>query len=187
MGELPARCDRVLDVGCGTGGLASLLAARVSHVDAVDRDPAVLDVARARVPANVHCRLVDVLRDDLGLAAYDAVLSVSALHHLPLEQGLAAMAPVLRPGGVLAAVALPRVDLPRELPLEAAALVADRVVGLTRAARGRRTIDDAVAVRMRDPELTVREVRDRATAVLPGVRVRRLLFWRYALTWQASR
>ena len=185
VGELPARCDRVLDVGCGTGGLASLLAARVLHVDAVDRDPAVLDAARARVPANVRCRLADVLHDDLEPAAYDAVTSISTLHHLPLEDGLERMAGALRPGGVLVAVALPRVDLPRELPVEAAALVAHRLVGLARAAQEQRTVDDAVAVRMMDPELTVREVRRRASSVLPGVRVRRLLFWRYVLTWRA--
>jgi hypothetical protein len=37
---------------------------------------------------------------------------------------------------------------------------------------------------VRDPALTVREVRRRAAAVLPGARVRRLLFWRYLLVWQ---
>jgi hypothetical protein len=35
-----------------------------------------------------------------------------------------------------------------------------------------------------NPPLTTREVADVASAVLPGVRVRRLLFWRYLLVWQ---
>jgi hypothetical protein len=35
-----------------------------------------------------------------------------------------------------------------------------------------------------DPPLTTREVAGQASAVLPGVRVRRLLFWRYLLIWQ---
>jgi hypothetical protein len=35
-----------------------------------------------------------------------------------------------------------------------------------------------------DPPLTTREVRQHAAAVLPGAQVRRLLFWRYLLTWQ---
>jgi hypothetical protein len=34
------------------------------------------------------------------------------------------------------------------------------------------------------PELTVREVRGRAAAVLPGAGVRRLLFRRYLLVWR---
>jgi hypothetical protein len=100
------------------------------------------------------------------------------------------MAGWVRPGGVLAAVALPRVDLPRELPREAVALVAHRGLGLALAAARRLTGDPWLAhlptarlMPVTEPELTVREVRA-AAAVLPGVRVRRPLFWRYLLTWQ---
>jgi hypothetical protein len=35
-----------------------------------------------------------------------------------------------------------------------------------------------------DPPLAAREVALRAGAILPEVRVRRLLFWRYLLIWQ---
>jgi hypothetical protein len=35
-----------------------------------------------------------------------------------------------------------------------------------------------------DPPLTTREVASQVAAALPGVRVRRLLFWRYLLIWQ---
>ena len=38
---------------------------------------------------------------------------------------------------------------------------------------------------MRDPQLTTREVRALAADVLLGVHVRRLLLWRYLLTWTA--
>ncbi|WP_141233666.1 hypothetical protein [Geodermatophilus saharensis] len=59
----------------------------------------------------------------------------------------------------------------------------DRGVGLGRLFRGRR--DPATpGMPVRDPGLTVREVRRRAAAVLPGVRVRRSVFWRYALVWR---
>lgn len=34
---LPRRCERVLDVGCGTGEFAARLAARADRVDALDR------------------------------------------------------------------------------------------------------------------------------------------------------
>lgn len=33
------------------------------------------------------------------------------------------------------------------------------------------------------PELTLQPVRRQAQSVLPGARVRRLLFWRYLLEW----
>jgi hypothetical protein len=35
-----------------------------------------------------------------------------------------------------------------------------------------------------DPPLTTREAARQAALVLPGVRVRRILFWRYLLIWQ---
>ena len=79
-------------------------------------------------------------------------------------------------------VALPRSDLPRELPVEAAAAVLHRAVGLGRWVRGRRDLP-APGMPVRAPELTVREVRHRAARVLPGVQVRRL-FWRYLLVWR---
>lgn len=41
--------------------------------------------------------------------------------------------------------------------------------------------DDGMPVA--SPELTTRQVREQAQALLPGARVRRLLFWRYLLEW----
>jgi SAM-dependent methyltransferase len=180
---LPSRCDRVLEVGCGAGDLAALLARRGARVDAVDRSPEMAALARARVPPGVHVVEADVLDLDLPAGGYDAVVSTSALHHLPLEPALRSFAAAVRPGGVVAAVALPRTDLPRELPVEALAAPAHLVVGAWRLLRRSPRTGPLAEMPVRDPELTVREVRRRARAVLPGVRVRRLLFWRYSLVW----
>jgi hypothetical protein len=80
-------------------------------------------------------------------------------------------------------VALPRVDLPRELPVELASAVGHRVIGLRRLLRGERwTPIDGLPVH--EGLLTVREVRRRASSVLPGVEVRRLRYWRYLLVWR---
>lgn len=46
----PPSVRRVLDLGCGTGGHAAVLAERGVHVTGVDRAPAMLTQARAKVP-----------------------------------------------------------------------------------------------------------------------------------------
>lgn len=187
---LPDRTGRVLDVGCGAGTLATRLAARADHVDALDRAPHMVALARALVPGNVTVREADVLTVGLPDDGYDAVTSLSVLHHLDLDAVLPRLARTLRPGGVLEVVALPRTDLPRDVPVEVVSAVGHRVLGAAfraeQAVTGRRRYAHEASVRvmpMLDPELTTAQVRVAATAVLPGVRVRRLPFWRYELRW----
>jgi SAM-dependent methyltransferase len=186
---LPQRCHRVLDVGCGAGLFATRLAGRVEQVDAVDRLAAMIEVARQCTPDNVNCILADVLTDPLPGGAYDAIFSISALHHMPLADALLRFAALLRPGGVVAAIALPRMELVRELPAEivaavghpslGAAFVAARSVGSSGwFAKDRTRASMPVVI---DPQLTTRQVAQQAGAVLPGVLVRRLVFWRYLL------
>ena len=189
--RLPRSRGNVLEVGCGAGAFASRLADRAKHVDAIDRSPAMIEQARQRVPGNVRLILADVLREPLPADRYDAIVSITALHHMPLPDVLPRLATALRPGGVLAVVALPRTDLPRELPVELAAALGHRFLGATFAVlRGARTGGwyDLEPGREQMPvakaSLTTGQVRQQAAAVLPGTRVRRLLFWRYLLVWE---
>lgn len=190
--QLPRPCCRALDVGCGAGAFAAQLAQRVEQVDALDRSPVMIAAAKQRTPGNVSCVLADVLHDPLPAEDYDAVFSISALHHMPLQDALPRLAATLRPGGVLAAVGLPRRDLLREVPIELLAAAAHRLFGaIFFAARsaGDRSwfapdVVDATMPVVINPPLTTREVRQQASAVLAGVQVRRLVFWRYLLLWR---
>lgn len=190
---LPERCDRVLDVGCGTGEFAAKLAERSREVDALDRSPEMVAQALATVPANVRCLLGDVASVALPAGGYDAVTSISALHHMDLAVVLPRLAAALRPGGLLIAVALHRLDVPRSLPADALSVVANnarRAVLLCRPAgrRSRRAMYERHAARppmpMMNPQLTLRQVRAEAAAILPGSRVRWLIHWRYELIWR---
>jgi SAM-dependent methyltransferase len=191
LSQVPDGAQRVLDVGCGAGTLARKLAGSVPHVDGVDLSPVMIEAARRGAPPNVTLSVGDALTFDPPPGSYDAVLSSAVLHHLPLAEALPRMAGWLRPGGVLAAVALPRGDLRRELPVDVAAAAAHHALGLAFAAARpvtgaelHRQEDTHDAMPVQDGTLTTREVRAQARAVLPGVRVRRLLFFRYLLVWQ---
>ena len=190
--QLPQPCRRVLDVGCGAGGFPARLADHVGHVDAVDESATMIEEAQRRTPTNVTCTLTDVMALSLPADRYVAIVSITALHHLPLEDVLRHLAPALRPGGVLAAVVLPRSDIPREMPIELAAALAHRLFGALFAVL--RTIGPGSWYRLEsthetmpkvlNPPLTTRQARRVASATLPGIHVRRLLFWRYLLLWR---
>lgn len=192
--HLPRPCNRVLDVGCGAGAFAVELAKRAERVDALDRSPAMIEEAMRVVPPNVTCILADLLQEPLPDAGYDAIVSISALHHMCLPEVLPRLAAALRPGGVLAAAALPRSDLLRELPAELTAAIGHRLLGtafgiLRTVGRGRwyaKEPNHAIMPVVLDPSLTTRQVRQQASALLPGAHVRRLVFWRYLLLWQKS-
>jgi len=189
--QMPPECRRVLDAGCGAGAFAARLAGRSELVDAVDRCSEMIEEARRRTPGNVTCVLADVLADPLPGTDYDAIFSISALHHMPLQDALPLLAAALRPGGVLAAIALPRPDLRRELPAELLAAAGHRLLGAIFLAHrslggnGGFAKDPSGPVMpvVMDPPLTTRQVASQAAALLPGARVRRLLFWRYLLIW----
>ena len=189
--EIPTRCHRALDVGCGAGSFASRLAQHVEQVDAIDRSAVMVEIARNRNPDNVNCILADAMTHPLT-EGYDAIFSICALHHMNLEAALPRFAALLRPGGVLAIVALPRKDLRHELPAEVVAALGHRALGAvfaTARSIGRKnwfakdSSHSAMPVVL-SPDLMTRQVAERAAEVLPGVRVRRLIFWRFLMVWK---
>ena len=95
---------RVLEVGCGTGKLTELLAARRLEVDAVDPGEAMIAAARQRVGDAANVRFHQGRFEDLALPedAYDAVFSATAFHWVEPEVGWAKAAAHLRDRGLLA-------------------------------------------------------------------------------------
>ena len=115
----PQTTWRVLDLGCGPGGLARIVAASVAHVVGIDSDPNVLESARQATLAE---ELANVIFDQGKLAAlpyplghFDAVLAANLLYQFssPLN-GVREMARVTHAGGVVAMIN-PSVKLTTEL------------------------------------------------------------------------
>jgi ubiquinone/menaquinone biosynthesis C-methylase UbiE len=67
--HVPTPCDRVLDIGCGTGGFSRRLAQRAQHVLALDLSPQMIRIAQERSTyfANIEYEVADVLKYDLPL------------------------------------------------------------------------------------------------------------------------
>ena len=103
--RLNPQCRTVLDVACGTGEHARLLAARGFVVDGLDLDPAFVRIAQRKHPAGRF--FVADMRDFHLPQRYDAVLclfsSIGYLQSLDrVSDALTCFREHLAPGGVIA-------------------------------------------------------------------------------------
>ena len=98
--------SRVLDVGCGIGGSARILARDYGlDVLGISISPGQIERARQLTPAGLSCRfaVMDALALELPDQSFDAVWSVEAGPHMPDKQRYAdELLRVLKPGGRLA-------------------------------------------------------------------------------------
>ncbi|GDX71984.1 delta(24)-sterol C-methyltransferase [Cyanobium sp.] len=98
--------SRVLDVGCGIGGSARILARDYGfEVLGISISPGQIERARQLTPAGLPCRfaVMDALALELAEASFDAVWTVEAGPHMPDKQRFAdELLRVLKPGGLLA-------------------------------------------------------------------------------------
>ncbi len=97
--------DRVLEIGCGTGSTALLLAPAVAHITATDLAPGMIEIAEEKRAeeglSNVTFKVAEVMDPTLGQNPYDAILAHNLLHLLPdLGQSLVHIGSLTKPGGI---------------------------------------------------------------------------------------
>jgi ubiquinone/menaquinone biosynthesis C-methylase UbiE len=176
LGAVPRGCQRSLDVGCGEGMLARELRQVVPWVTGIDRDAASIELAR-RLDEDIEFIRGDFMTHPFQPASFDHIASIAALHHMDAAAALKRMRELLAPGGTLAIVGLARNRYPADLPFAIAGAAGHRIHRL-----GRSCWEDS-APRLWPPPDTFGQTRRLARRVLPGVRYRRLLLFRYSLVW----
>ena len=107
--------DRVLEIGCGTGSTALLLAGSVEHYTASDLSPNMIEIGRQNAQdqeiGNVSFLVSDVHNSEFTGAPFDAILALNLLHLLDnLEQVLARIHAALPPGGIFISKTICRPD-----------------------------------------------------------------------------
>jgi len=186
---VPANCEDALEIGCGTGAFARLLAKRCKRVVALDLSPEMIRVARLRSTQfdNLEFQLADAMRWDFPQSHFDFVCSIATLHHLEQRELLVKIRDSLKPNGILVVLDLVESDSLVERMCD---VVGYGVSGGLRLIHNGR-LQPPVAVRKaweqhgkHDSYLTVRQVRALADEILPGASVRRCLLWRYLLVYQ---
>src|SRR6185312_16455056 len=112
--------ERALDVGCGTGALAYVLAEHVREVVGVDEREAFIEAARGSAPPGCTFVVADATALPFPYGDFDLVGCLRVLHHVRRpELVVSEIARVARPGGrILLADQLGDIDPTRSLDLD---------------------------------------------------------------------
>lgn len=180
--------SRALDVGCGTGNLLKKLASVIDEVAGIEPDKRTAAHARTNLAGIKNAVVHEVPFDSVSLeeSSFDLVTFVAVLHHLPLTPTLEAARRLLRPGGRLVIVGLAR-ETSADLPRSVASMLLNPVIGAIRHPRRAHATPENMTAPTREPSQTFDQIADAARQLLPGVKLRRGLFWRYTAVWIAPR
>ncbi|MFE5854237.1 class I SAM-dependent methyltransferase [Streptomyces sp. NPDC056500] len=176
----------VLDVGCGTENLAALLRSRGATVTGLERDAATARAAAERFVDDPAVTIVQAnFADRERQRRWDAITLVAVLHHLPLVPTLRELRGCLTPGGRLVVVGCYREDGPADRVANLPAALANPIMALVKHPGRAPELPPHMTAPTTDPQETLGDIRSAATQELPGARIRRRLFWRYTLVYDA--
>jgi 2-polyprenyl-3-methyl-5-hydroxy-6-metoxy-1,4-benzoquinol methylase len=187
--QLPPACEDSLEIGCGTGSFTRLLAQRSRHVTALDLSPQMIKIAqeRSRQYSNIDYLVADALEWTFPVEHFDCIVSITTLHHLPLEIILPKITNSLKPEGVLLAIDLWKTDTIAGLLISMIAIPVQIILSLIHTGRLRQSRDvrQAWAAHGRnDKFLPISSIRRLCNNLLPHATIKRQLLWRYSFVWK---
>lgn len=170
----------VLDVGCGRGDLVDRFRERNLKVTGIDPDPGMARVAGSRFAGAQTVTIQESAFEQVH-QPFDVITMVASLHHQPLADAFTHAHKLLKPNGRLLIVGLAKPQSMTDLAYDVVSSGLNPLVALIKQLRA--NSERLPDVPMRDPDETFDEIATVARRQLPGVRVRRRLFFRYTLEW----
>jgi ubiquinone/menaquinone biosynthesis C-methylase UbiE len=187
--HVPENCENALEIGCGTGAFARVLAKRCRRVIALDLSAEMIRVALSRSSRfeNLEFQVADAMTWDFPQSHFDFICSIATLHHLEQRELLLKIRDSLTPQGVLVILDLVQSESLIERVCDAVGLGVSG--GLRLIHNGR--LQPPPEVRKaweqhgkHDSYLTMGQVRALANEILPEAGVTRCLLWRYMLVYE---
>lgn len=186
--QVPQNCENALEIGCGTGAFARLLAKHSKRVVALDLSSEMIRVARSRSTQfeNLEFELADAMTWHFPQSQFGFICSIATLHHLPQRELLVKMKDALKPGGVLVVLDLVESSSLVERMLDVFGFGVSGGLRLLHNGRLKPPAEVRAAWEQHgkhDHYTTATQMRSLADEVLPGAIVRRHLLWRYSLCY----
>lgn len=180
--ELPESRHNALDIGCGRGELLAALAERFAHVHGTDTDEAMRQAASARC-AGLPNVMVDAAHPEDVVEHVDLVTMVAVLHNLDVETVLEDVSQMLSPGGRFLCVGLARPASAHDQLRDIASMVTNPLIGYVRHPWVAHDSPVAPPVPVKDPQLSLDELRGIIARTMPAARIRRRLGFRHTIEW----
>jgi ubiquinone/menaquinone biosynthesis C-methylase UbiE len=191
MGHIPEQCERILEIGCGTGTFSRLLAGRAEKVLAIDLSPQMIRLARQRskLYPNIDFVNADVMAYQFPDNQFDCIATLTTIHHLPIETILRRIRRALKPGGIFVCLDLYQRSNLSDLFFDGVAYPVNLFLRLIKTGKPRpsREVHEAYDEHGKtDTYLTLPKIEQLCANILPGALVCRHLFWRYSIVWKKA-
>jgi ubiquinone/menaquinone biosynthesis C-methylase UbiE len=189
LSHVPQNCENALEIGCGTGAFARLLAKRCKRVVGLDLSSEMIRVARSRSSQfdNLEFELADAMTWSFPQSQFDFICSIATLHHLQQRELFVKIKDALKPNGVLVVLDLVESNSLVERMLDVFGFGVSGGLRLLHNGRLKPPAEVRAAWEQHgkhDHYATVSQMRALADEILPGANVRRHLLWRYSLAFR---
>lgn len=188
LSKMPIRCESVLDIGCGTGSFARLLAEKSDHVLALDLSPVSVEIAKehSKDYGNINYELADVITYDLPDNHFDCIASIATFHHLSFEEMLIKAKKALKKNGVLIILDIYKFGGIGDVPANMVAFSMNIIMKWLKNGHIGQSEEAKKAWEGHgelEHYLTIKDIRKICDSVMPKAKIRRHIYWRYSLVW----
>ncbi len=173
--------DRVVDVGCGDGLLLQKIAENCSPSRLIGIEPHESSAEKSRECLRTYenAEIFVGTFDDWSGETVDAVIFVASVHHMDFARAVNKAKEILAPGGRLLIVGCARPDGVTDYVIEGLRVIPAKIGSLLHGEKN----GGNIGVPTKMPEISLKRVKTVAEEQLPGVRIRRGLYYRYLLEW----
>ena len=173
--------NRVIDIGCGDGLLIQRLSSICNHVIGIDTHAPSIEQAKQRLSNNKNATVINIgFEDYVGSPnSFDLIIFVASLHHMNLEHSVSKAKGMLAPHGKLLVVGCASPHGFIDYIIEIARVLPARLGSHFRGEKK----GGEIGVPTTKPTIGLIEIKRFSKRELPGVRIRRGLYFRYLLSW----